>query len=279
MCGIVGILEAGGRPADGRLLGSMCRVLEHRGPDDFGMHLDGPAGIAMRRLSIIDLSGGHQPMSNAGCPRRKAEAWIVFNGEIYNHAILRRELEALGHRFETRCDTEAILHAYEEWGERCVERFFGMFAFAIWDASGRELFLARDRLGVKPLYYWWKNGRFVFASEIKAILEDPSIERAVDEQAVYDYVGYEFVPGPHTMFAEIRKLQPGHTLRLRDGELGTRAYWDLTFAPLEIGWDEAKRRIVELLRRSVERRLMADVPLGVFLSGGVDSSSVLAMVS
>jgi asparagine synthase (glutamine-hydrolysing) len=279
MCGIVGIVEPGGQSVDGTLLTSMCHVLAHRGPDDWGIHVDRSVGLAMRRLSIIDLSGGHQPMSNEGCPRRCDETWIVFNGEIYNHAILRRELEARGHRFRTRCDTEAILHAYEEWGERCVERFLGMFAFAIWDTQRGELFLARDRLGIKPLYYTWKNGRLVFASEIKAIVEDPSFERAVDEQAVYDYVGYEFVPGPHTMFADVSKLQPGHTLRLRGGEVTTRSYWDLTFTPIEIGREEAKRKILELLRRSVERRLMADVPLGVFLSGGVDSSSVLAMVS
>jgi len=279
MCGIVGIVEPDHRPIDRTVLGAMCRTMAHRGPDASGMHVDAGVGLAMQRLAIIDLAGGAQPMSSAGCPRAPGECWIVYNGEVYNHAALRAELEALGHRFRSRCDTEAILHAYEEWGEDCVGRLNGMFGFAIWDGARRRLFLARDRLGIKPIYYSWRGGRLVFASEIKAILEDPAIEREVDSQAVYDYVGYEFVPGPRTMFAGIHKLQPGHTLTLQGGAIETRRYWDLRFEPLDIGWEEAKRRIVELLERSVERRLMSDVPLGVFLSGGVDSSSVLAMMS
>ncbi len=280
MCGIVGIVEPEGQVVDRSALAEMCRTLLHRGPDGSGLHADGRVGLAMQRLAIIDLAGGAQPMSNAGCPRAGASAvWIIYNGEVYNHAELRRELEARGHRFHTRCDTEAILHAYEEWGEACVQRLKGMFGFAIWDGARRRLFLARDRLGIKPLYYHWARGRLVFASEIKAILEDPSIERRVDPQAVYDYVGYEFVPGPRTMFAGIEKLQPGHTLTLEDGRISLRPYWDLTFERSDIGWEEAKRRVLELLRTAVERRLMSDVPLGVFLSGGVDSSSVLAMMS
>jgi asparagine synthase (glutamine-hydrolysing) len=279
MCGIVGIVEPDNRPVDRATLGAMGRTMLHRGPDGAGIHVDGSIGLAMQRLAIIDLAGGSQPMSNEGCPRARGESWIVYNGEVYNHAILRRELEALGHRFRTRCDTEAILHAYEEWGERAVEHLNGMFGFAIWDGARRELFLARDRLGIKPLYYSWSGGRLVFASEIKAILEDPSVERAVDPQAVFDYVGYEFVPGPRTMFAGIHKLQPGHTMTLRDGRITTRQYWDLSFRPVDLAWEDAKRRILELLQKSVERRLMSDVPLGVFLSGGVDSSSVLAMMS
>src|SRR6266542_1854003 len=279
MCGIVGIVEPDNRPVDRATLGAMCRTMLHRGPDGAGIHVDGPVGLAMQRLAIIDLAGGSQPMSNERCPRAAGESWIVYNGEVYNHAILRRELETLGHRFHTRCDTEAILHAYEEWGERAVERLNGMFAFAIWDGARRQLFLARDRLGIKPLYYSWSGGRLAFASEIKAILEDPSVERAVDPQAVFDYVGYEFVPGPRTMFAGIHKLQPGHTLTLRAGRITTRQYWDLSFHGVELGWEDAKRCILELLQKSVERRLMSDVPLGVFLSGGVNSSSVLAMMS
>ncbi|MBI2963761.1 MAG: asparagine synthase (glutamine-hydrolyzing) [Deltaproteobacteria bacterium] len=280
MCGIVGIVEPEGRVADRGVLAEMCRTMLHRGPDGSGLHAEGRVGLAMQRLAIIDLAGGAQPMSNAGCPRAGASAvWIVYNGEVYNHAELRRELEALGHRFRTRCDTEAILHAYEEWGEACVRRLKGMFGFAIWDGVRRRLFLARDRLGIKPIYYRWAGGRLVFASEIKAILEDPSIGRRVDAQAVYDYVGYEFVPGPRTMFAGIEKLQPGHTLTFEDGRISLRPYWDLAFERADVGWEEAKRRLLELLRVSVERRLMSDVPLGVFLSGGVDSSSVLAMMS
>jgi len=278
MCGIVGIVEPEHRPVDRAVLGAMCHTMVHRGPDDSGVHVDGPVGLAMQRLAIIDLVGGAQPMSNAGCPRAPGEVWIVYNGEVYNHAALRVELEALGHRFHTRCDTEAILHAYEEWGEDCVRRLNGMFGLAIWDGARRELLIARDRLGIKPVYYSWSGGRLVFASEIKAILEDPRVEREVDLQAVYDYVGYEFVPGPRTMFAGVRKLQPGHTLTLRNGRIETRQYWDLSFEPLRLGREDAKRRILELLQKSVERRLMSDVPLGVFLSGGVDSSSVLAMM-
>jgi asparagine synthase (glutamine-hydrolysing) len=279
MCGIVGIVEPDDRPVDRGTLGAMCRTMLHRGPDGSGMHVDGSVGLAMQRLAIIDLAGGAQPMSSAGCPRAPSQASIVYNGEVYNHEALRKELEAAGHRFHTRCDTEAILHAYEEWGEACVERLTGMFAFAVWDPARRQLFVARDRLGIKPLYYVWEGGRFLFASEIKALLEHPSLERVVDRQAVYDYVGYEFVPGPRTMFAGIHKLQPGHSLVLRAGHIATRRYWDLRFEPVDLGWEEAKRRIVELLHRSVERRLMSDVPLGVFLSGGVDSSSVLATMS
>ncbi len=280
MCGIVGIVEGEGRPVDRGMLTAMCRSMTHRGPDGSGVHVDGSVGLAMQRLAIIDLAGGAQPMSSDGCPRAGAGApWIVFNGEIYNHADLRSELEGHGHRFHTRCDTEAILHAYEEWGESCVEHLQGMFGFAIWDPARRRLFVARDRLGIKPVYYSFRGGRLVFASEIKAIVEDPAIDRSVDPQAVFDYVGYEFVPGPRTMFRGIAKLQPGHTLTLEGGDVRLRRYWDIPFRRVELGWDAAKERIVELLRTSVKRRLMADVPLGVFLSGGVDSSTVLAMMS
>jgi len=281
MCGITGVVAPPTELVDRDVLARMCAILKHRGPDGSGMHVDGSLGLAMQRLAIIDLAGGDQPMSTEGCPKSagRRPMWIVYNGEVYNHTALRQELERLGHRFQTRCDTEAILHAYEEWGETSVERLIGMFAFAIWDEERRELFLARDRLGIKPLYYSWRRDRLVFGSEIKAILEHPATERRVDDQALYDYLGYEFVPGPRTMFAGIDKLQPGHTLKLAAGDISIRRYWDLPFQPLEIGWEEAKRRILELLRRSVERRLMADVPLGVFLSGGVDSSSVLAMMA
>ncbi len=274
------MLEPAGQAVDRDRLTRMCHTMEHRGPDGWGVHVDRSAGIAMRRLAIVDLARGQQPMTTKDCPRAGRELWIVFNGEIYNHMELRAELEKLGHRWSSdHSDTEAILHAYEEWGERCVERLFGMFGFAIWDGAANRLFLARDRLGIKPLYYWWRAGRFVFASEIKALLEHPAVERVVDEQAVYDYLGYEFVPGPRTMFAGIHKLQPGHTLTLEKGEISTRRYWDLRFERVDVSWEEAKRRILELLERSVRRRLMADVPLGVFLSGGVDSSSVVAMVA
>jgi asparagine synthase (glutamine-hydrolysing) len=204
---------------------------------------------------------------------------VVFNGEIYNFADVRRDLEARGHRFASRTDTEVIVHAYEEDGAGCVRRFNGMFAFAVWDRRRRELTLARDRLGVKPLYYHLSGGRLAFASEIKALLAVPTVERRVDPAALFHYVGYEFVPAPATMFAGVKKLPPGHVLRFRDGEVRVDRYWDLAFAREERprAWYEA--RLLELLEDAVRLRLVADVPLGVFLSGGLDSSTVVAMMS
>src|SRR5262245_37405623 len=208
MCGIAGIFHAdSGRPVSPDLVRRMNGSLAHRGPDGEGMYVDGPVGIAQRRLSIIDVEGGKQPIFN-----EDGRLAIVFNGEIYNFMGLRDRLVGLGHRFQTKSDTEVILHAYEEYGEACVRHLRGMFTFAIWDGPRRRLFLGRDRLGIKPLYYYWDGRSFLFGSEIKAILEDRSIERTIDPLALDDYLTYLYVPAPKTIFSKIRKLRPGHTL-------------------------------------------------------------------
>ncbi|HEY8370641.1 MAG TPA: asparagine synthase (glutamine-hydrolyzing), partial [Thermodesulfobacteriota bacterium] len=270
MCGIAGITWR-----DDRLVRRMTRTLAHRGPDAEGFYVDEHVSLGHRRLSIIDLSeAGRQPMAN-----EDGSVQVVFNGEIYNFADVRRDLVARGHRFTSRTDTEVIVHAYEEDGADCVRRFNGMFAFAVWDRRRRELLLARDRLGVKPLYYHLSGGRLAFASEIKALLALPTLERRVDPAALFHYVGYEFVPAPATMFAGVKKLPPGHVLRFRDGTATVTRYWDLAFTrePMPRAWYEA--RLLELLEDAVRLRLVADVPVGVFLSGGLDSSTVVAMMS
>ena len=282
MCGILGMLNADGREMDRDRLLAMAATLAHRGPDGEGAYVDGPAALAHRRLSIIDLGGGGQPMSN-----EDGTVWIVFNGEIYNFPALRRELEDRGHRFRTRSDTEVIVHAYEEYGEDCVKKLRGMFAFGIWDARRQRWFLARDRLGKKPLYYYHDGRRFVFASEIKAILRDRSVPREIDPTALRDYFTYGYIPFPKTIFRSIRKLPPAHRMRVaRPAEasgrvdLRTEAYWDLEYAPdrtlSETDWIEGLR---EKLLEAVRVRLLSDVPLGAFLSGGIDSSAVVAMMS
>lgn len=274
MCGITGVIEPSGEvPA--RLLEDMCDALVHRGPDSWGMHRDGRVGLGVRRLSIVDLETGDQPIANEDETVR-----VVHNGEIYNHAELRRELEAAGHRFRTdHADTEVLVHAWEEWGPACAERLNGMFAFAVWDSRRRTMLLVRDRIGIKPLYYSWNDGRLLFASEIKSILEHPAARRQVDPQALFDYVGWEFVPGPATMFEGIRKLLPGQLLLWKDGQIEVRQWWDVRYEPVEADPEEMAAGILERFRRSVGRRLMADVPLGVFLSGGLDSTAVLALAA
>jgi asparagine synthase (glutamine-hydrolysing) len=269
MCGIAGISWR-----DGRLVRRMAAAIAHRGPDAEGFYVDEGVSLGFRRLAIIDLSeAGRQPMS--GCDERVR---VVYNGEIYNFAEVRRDLEARGHRFRSRCDTEVILHAYEEEGPDCVHRFNGMFAFAVWDGRTGELLLARDRLGVKPLYYWLSGGRLAFASEIKALLEVPEVSREVDPQSLYHYVGYEFVPAPDTIFRDVKKLPPGHHARFRDGRLELARYWDLAFEPDARPSAEIESRMRDLLADAVRLRLIADVPLGVFLSGGLDSSTVVALM-
>jgi asparagine synthase (glutamine-hydrolysing) len=279
MCGIVGIFDtSGGRAIDRELLGRMNESQFHRGPDEGGLHVEPGLGFGHRRLSIIDLSGGQQPLFN----RDKTVA-VTYNGEIYNFQDLRRELEALGHRFETRCDTEVIVYAWESWGEACVERFRGMFAFALWDRPRQTLFLARDRLGVKPLYYaMLPDGQFVFGSELKALLRHPEVPRRIDPTAVEDYFAYGYVPDPKTIYRDVYKLPPGTRLTLRRGETACapRTYWDVPFAvDSGIGAAQAGRELIERLREAVRLRLVADVPLGAFLSGGVDSSAVVAMMA
>jgi asparagine synthase (glutamine-hydrolysing) len=282
MCGIVGI--AGKRAdADGGcdlrpVLQRMTATIAHRGPDDDGFYTAPGVGLGMRRLSIIDLGGGHQPIANEDKKR-----WIVFNGEIYNYRELRPELTRLGHEFQTHSDTETIIHAFEEFGASCVHRFNGMFGFAIWDADKRTLFLARDRLGVKPLYYFWDGDTLVFASEIKAILASGLVRKELDPEALWHYLTFRYVPAPLTMWRGIRKLPPGHTLTY---DAATRSveisrYWDIPYdAPVEPLSDEQElEQFTERFLRAVRYRLIADVPVGIFLSGGLDSSAVAAAVN
>ncbi|MDX9741046.1 MAG: amidotransferase 1, exosortase A system-associated [Gammaproteobacteria bacterium] len=279
MCGLAGIFDIRGlRPMDGNLLARMNEVQFHRGPDEGGQHLEPGLGLAHRRLSIIDLSSGQQPMHSAD-----NGLVLVYNGEIYNFPQLMQQLQAAGHRFRTHCDTEVILYAWREWGERCVDHFRGMFAFALWDRSAGTLFLARDRLGVKPLYYAeTADGRLLFASELKSLLVDPALAREVDPEAVEDYFTFGYVPDPRTIFRGMHKLAPGHTLTVRRGEPlpAPRAYWDVRFDDNGVRNEgEACEELVERLREAVRIRLVAEVPLGAFLSGGVDSSAVVAMMA
>src|SRR6266550_925535 len=280
MCGINGIAlsSRSRRTVSAAMLERMRDVLTHRGPDDAGLFIDGRVGLGHRRLSIVDVASGHQPMTN-----EDGTLHIVYNGEIYNHADFRESLEARGHRYETHCDTETILHLYEEHGQSCVEHLRGMFAFAIWDQQKRELFVARDRLGVKPLYYaQTSDGSFYFASEIKALLETGEVKAELNYQALPDYLANHATSGEETLFAGIKRLLPGHTLLWRDGAIRINKYWDVSFARS----DDHKRsdsdyiaEWSELFRESVRLRLMADVPLGMFLSGGIDSSAIAAVMS
>ena len=279
MCGIAGQFDTQGRrPVDDRLLARMNDSLRHRGPDGDGLLSEPGCGLAHRRLAIIDLAGGRQPLGN-----EDGSVVVVFNGEIYNFQALRRELEAAGHRFATDSDTEAIVHGWEEWGEACVERFRGMFAFALWDRGRDVLFLARDRLGIKPLYYaCLPDGWLLFGSELKALLLHPGLDRGLDPTAVDDYLALGYVPDPKTIYRNVRKLAPAHTLLVRRGagEGVPRRYWNLvrTDGAAAIDGDRCEE-LVEHLREAVRLRLIADVPLGAFLSGGVDSSAVVAMMA
>ena len=275
MCGIVGIVRNDGKSVDEALLTRMCTAIRHRGPDDDGFYFNGPTGLGMRRLSIIDVAGGHQPIHN-----QDRTAWIVFNGEIYNYLELRQKLEKLGHSFYTNSDTEAIVHAYDQYGSDCPKHLRGMFAFAIWDERTQELFLARDRVGKKPLLYAQVNGQLVFGSEFSALLQHPDVSREVDPLALDQYLSFMCVPAPLTAYKSIRKLEPGHSLRWRKGEIKTERYWLPDFShKLDISEEEAGERTIEVLRDAVRVRLMSEVPLGAFLSGGIDSSAVVALMS
>ncbi len=265
---------------DERALERMRDVLAHRGPDDYGVFNDGKIGLGHRRLSIVDVAAGHQPMTN-----EDGSLYIVFNGEIYNHADFRERLEARGHVYRTHCDTETILHLYEEEGVGCVESLRGMFAFAIWDTRRRELFIARDRLGVKPLYYTHTHdGSLYFASEIKSVLAARTVKPEINFRALPDYLANHGTSAEETLFAGVKRLLPGHTLRWRDGQIEIEKYWDVSFT--QNGDDKQHRNDKdyiaewsELFRDSVRMRLMADVPLGMFLSGGIDSSAIAAVMS
>jgi asparagine synthase (glutamine-hydrolysing) len=286
MCGICGILATSpGFDATEQTVSAMRDTMVHRGPDDGGTDtwVSGDCRVAFghRRLSIVDLSpAGHNPM-----PNEDGTVWITFNGEIYNHLALRRELEAKGHRYRSHCDTETIVHLYEEEGARCVERLQGMFAIAIWDTRRRELFLARDRLGIKPLYYARPPGGFLFGSEIKALLAHPAVSPEIDEEAFFHYLTFVCTPAPLTMFKGIYKLAPAERMTVRaDGTVESEIFWtpmseDAAREVARMSEDEMEERLLDLLRASIEKRMMADVPFGVFLSGGVDSSTNVALMS
>ena len=283
MCGICGIVSFGWQNADNdATVRQMSETMEHRGPDGAGVYLsdDHRVALAHRRLSIVDLSpAGAQPMCN-----EDGTVWITFNGEIYNHAALREELVARGHVYRSRSDTETLVHLYEEYGPAMLSRLHGMFAFAIWDVRRQRLFLARDRIGIKPLYFTFADGRFLFASEIKALLAHPAVERDLDVESLYHYLTYITTPAPRTMFKGISKLPAGHCMILEaDGTESIRRWWDAADAPAPdpalIASEEAcAEHVRDLLGAAVQERLMSDVPFGVFLSGGLDSSAITALV-
>jgi asparagine synthase (glutamine-hydrolysing) len=252
----------------------MCEAMVHRGPDDEGFFVDQNVGLGMRRLNVIDVVTGHQPISN-----EDGRIWTIFNGEIYNYRELRADLQKRGHRFSTHTDTETIVHAYEEYGEDCVQKLNGMFAFAIWDCRDRKLVLARDRLGVKPLYYFLDQHRIIFGSEVKAILQDREVPRKIDLEALDSFLTFEYIPTPLSIFQGIRKLPPGHLLVMQGEEVMLRSYWDLTYKPVEGREKDLSESLYTLLKDSVRMRLISDVPLGVFLSGGIDSSTLVALMS
>src|SRR5208283_1200219 len=278
MCGICGIFHTDATQTVERdVLARMNRQIAHRGPDDEGFFIDGNLGIAMRRLSIIDVKTGHQPIAN-----EDERFWIVFNGEIYNHRELRAQLEAQGHRYRTRSDTETIIHLYEQYGRECVKYLRGMFAFAIWDRNSKTLFAARDRLGIKPFYYRYDGKTLLFGSEIKTILAYPGVRAELNTGSLSEYLAFGYLAGSGTMFADINKLLPGHTLELDlEDRLKLECYWDLS-VPVD---EEVRpqnfyvKAYREMLEACVSSHLMSDVPLGVFLSGGLDSSAIAALTT
>src|SRR5262245_11527693 len=275
MCGIAGILHTDlETPVRPELVQRMAAPLRHRGPDDDGSYVRGPIGLAVHRLEIVDPVGEAQPLFNED---RTVAA--VFNGEIYNFRELRRTLEAQGHRFATGADTEVIVHAYEQYGTDCVDHLRGMFAFALWDERRRSLFLARDRFGIKPLYYAWDGRVFLFGSELKAILQHTSIRRDIDPAALDEYFTFNYIPAPRSIFAAIRKLRPAHTLLVSAAGVVEREYWDLSFEPEAIDEDTCAARLNDQLRESIRLHLPSDRPLGLFLSGGIDSSTLTAVAA
>ena len=273
MCGICGKLNFDSQTdVSAQLVRSMANAIAHRGPDDEGFYVSGSVGLGFRRLSIIDLTTGHQPISN-----EDGTVWLVFNGEIYNYEELRTFLLAKGHVFKTKTDTEVIVHLYEEYGEECVNKLRGMFAFAIWNEGTKTLFLARDRVGIKPLYYWLSDRSLVFASEIKAILADPSVKARVIPKMIDRFLTFYFVPGEETLLENVHKLPPGSVMVVRDGKEKVTQYWDLSFASAEWSPRDAENRLLELLDDCVQSHMISDVPVGFLLSGGVDSTAMLGM--
>jgi len=271
VCGICGKLNFDSqRSVTPGLLKTMADTIHHRGPDDEGYYISGPVGLGFRRLSIIDLTTGHQPICN-----EDGTVWIVFNGEIYNYQELRNELKSKGHVFKTQTDTEVIVHLYEEFGESCVENLRGMFAFAIWDGRNRTLLLARDRVGIKPLYYRLTAGSIIFGSEIKAILGDPEVNAEVVPAMVDRFLTFLYLPGEETLFRDIHKLAPGSYMLIRDGNVQIKPYWDLHFSPVPISVKDAEEKLLVLLEESIRLHMISDVPVGFLLSGGIDSTAML----
>ncbi len=275
MCGICGVVS--NKPdfyLDEAILRRMSHVLYHRGPDDEGYYLDKNVGLGMRRLSIIDLVTGQQPMTN-----EDQTIWLVYNGEVYNYQQLRHQLIEKGHVFTSESDSEVVIHAYEEYGDTCVRYFNGMFAFAVWDSRFRRLLLVRDRLGIKPLYYWNSDCQLVFGSELKAVTAHPDVPREIDPVALDQFLTLEYIPAPRTIFKGVHKLMPGHQLVFQDGRITHEQYWDVLNKRVFIDEKTCVEELTELVRDAVRMRLVSDVPLGAFLSGGIDSSTVVACMS
>src|SRR5262249_27808431 len=277
MCGIGGFVERGNaRAADALMLGDMLRLIRHRGPDDEGMYVDGPLALGSRRLSIIDVAGGNQPITN-----EDGSGVLVFNGEIYNYPQLPARLLRPGHMLATESDTEVIVHLYEELGDACVAELRGMYGFALWDERRQRLLIVRDRLGIKPIYYADTPDAFVFGSEIKSLLRHPAVEARLDPAGLSNFLSLRYVPAPQTMFAGIHALPPGHLVVFEDGRATVRRYWDLSFANREPcrTEEECADQLDVLLRECVRMHLVSDVPFGAFLSGGLDSSTVVALMT
>ncbi|MCB1861424.1 MAG: amidotransferase 1, exosortase A system-associated [Chromatiaceae bacterium] len=279
MCGITGVFDIKGKREISReLLSRMNETQFHRGPDEGGVHVEPGLGFGHRRLSIIDLSSGQQPLFN-----EDGTVVVTYNGEIYNFPELTDELKRLGHVFRTHCDTEVIVHAWEQWGKSCVDRFRGMFAFAVWDRNQETLFLARDRLGIKPLYYaTLADGTFIFGSELKSLIAHPDLPREIDPSAVEEYFAFGYIPEPRTIYKQVYKLSPGFRLVLRRGQAQflPEQYWDVSFATqMPLNEQQVQAELIERLKEAVKIRMIAEVPLGAFLSGGVDSSAVVAAMA
>lgn len=278
MCGICGIVDIHtSRSIDRDVLLKMTQVMEHRGPDDRGIYVDAHVGLGSQRLSIIDLAGGRQPIAN-----EDETMWIIFNGEIYNYMELRAYLQKIGHTFRTRTDTEVILHLYEEFGVDCVQHLNGIFAFAIWDASRGEIIIARDRMGIKPLYYIETATQLVFGSEMKVMLTHPDVERDIDLISLNEYLSYEYVPSPRTIIRNVYRLEPGHILRYNTRGLHIQQYWNVSLARSEsrppVNWRDYVSGLYDTLKGAVRQELVSDVPVGVLLSGGIDSSAIAALM-
>jgi asparagine synthase (glutamine-hydrolysing) len=275
MCGICGKVNFDrDNPVSQSLLKAMTDAIVHRGPDDDGYYFSGQVGLGFRRLAIIDLAGGHQPLCN-----EDGTVWIAFNGEIYNYQDLREQLIAKGHVFRTKSDTETIVHLYEEEGEAGIQSLRGMFAFAIWDQKERKLLVARDRIGIKPLYYGMTKNAVLFGSEMKAILQDPEISREIATPIIDRFLSFGYVPGEETLFKSIKKLPPGSLMVVKDGRLEIKQYWDLHFSQKAIGVKEAEEQLLEILEESVRLHMISDVPVGFLLSGGVDSTAMLSLAA